>query len=45
VAEGVETQAQIDFLEARGCPMAQGNHLGPPVPGEEATDLLRRAGG
>jgi EAL domain-containing protein (putative c-di-GMP-specific phosphodiesterase class I) len=45
VAEGVETQAQLDFLEACGCPMAQGNHLGPPMPGEEATDLLRQGRG
>jgi EAL domain-containing protein (putative c-di-GMP-specific phosphodiesterase class I) len=45
VAEGVETQAQLDFLEARDCPMAQGHHLGPPLPGEEANDLLRRSRG
>src|SRR5207247_1510773 len=32
VAEGVETEAQHRFLRDAGCPLAQGFHLGRPVP-------------
>src|SRR5439155_1898 len=32
VAEGVETEAQHRFLREAGCPLAQGFHLGRPVP-------------
>ncbi len=35
IAEGVETAAQLDFLRARGCPMAQGFHLSRPAPAPE----------
>jgi len=28
-AEGVESQAQADFLAGAGCDELQGNHLGP----------------
>jgi diguanylate cyclase (GGDEF)-like protein/PAS domain S-box-containing protein len=42
VAEGVETQAQLDFLIAHGISHAQGLHLGPPVPTVQTTPLLRR---
>jgi len=31
VAEGVETQAQLDFLRARGCDLVQGFLLAPPL--------------
>jgi diguanylate cyclase (GGDEF)-like protein/PAS domain S-box-containing protein len=42
VAEGVETEAQLDFLIAHGISHAQGCHLGPPMRAEEITPLLRR---
>ena len=35
IAEGVETEGQRAFLVARGCPLAQGFHLGRPVPAAE----------
>ncbi|WP_100637849.1 putative bifunctional diguanylate cyclase/phosphodiesterase [Marinobacter salexigens] len=38
VAEGVETQAQLDFLMGQGCNMAQGYLISRPVP---ATELER----
>lgn len=35
IAEGIETEAQRDAVEAIGCIRAQGFHLGRPVPPEE----------
>jgi len=40
VAEGVETQAQLDFLRKRQCDTAQGYLLSKPVSVEEASKLL-----
>jgi diguanylate cyclase (GGDEF)-like protein/PAS domain S-box-containing protein len=40
VAEGVETEAQHRFLRDAGCPLAQGFHLGRPVPFAAMTELL-----
>jgi diguanylate cyclase (GGDEF)-like protein len=40
VAEGVETAAQLAQLAQLGCPRAQGFHLAPPLPAEEAAALL-----
>ncbi len=40
IAEGVETQAQRDFLEANGCMLYQGYLFGKPVPLDEFTALL-----
>jgi diguanylate cyclase (GGDEF)-like protein/PAS domain S-box-containing protein len=40
VAEGVETEAQHRFLRDAGCPLAQGFHLGRPLPFAAMTELL-----
>ena len=40
VAEGVETAEQLRFLVEQGCPLAQGFHLGRPVPAEQIPALL-----
>ena len=42
VAEGVETEAQLDFLLAHGISHAQGFQLGAPMNAEEVTPLLRQ---
>ena len=41
VAEGVETQAQMDFLKANQCDEIQGYLLSPPVPALQFAELLR----
>jgi diguanylate cyclase (GGDEF)-like protein len=43
IAEGVETEAQLRFLVERGCPLAQGFHLAPPMTNEEAREAIRAA--
>jgi EAL domain-containing protein (putative c-di-GMP-specific phosphodiesterase class I) len=40
VAEGVETQAQRDFLLANGCDLLQGYLFGKPEPAADATNRL-----
>ncbi len=40
VAEGVETQAQLDFLRLHGCDEMQGYFFSRPVPAEDSTRLL-----
>jgi EAL domain-containing protein (putative c-di-GMP-specific phosphodiesterase class I) len=40
VAEGVETQAQLDFLIREGCPFAQGYLLARPSPPQDIAALL-----
>ena len=41
VAEGVETQAQLQFLRAKHCDLLQGYHLSPAVPAEQFAELVR----
>lgn len=41
IAEGVETQAQYDFLKAQGCDMVQGYYLSKPVPADLVPTLLK----
>ena len=45
VAEGVETEAQIDLLVEAGCTFAQGFVLARPLPAADATALLSRSSG
>jgi diguanylate cyclase (GGDEF)-like protein/PAS domain S-box-containing protein len=40
IAEGVETEAQREFLESRGCPAFQGHLFGAAVPVEQFEGLL-----
>lgn len=44
IAEGVETQAQLDFLRAEGCDEMQGYFFSHPVSADEFATLLRRGG-
>jgi EAL domain-containing protein (putative c-di-GMP-specific phosphodiesterase class I) len=41
IAEGVETEAQLAFLNAYGCQYAQGYMFGQPMPPEEFVKLVR----
>jgi diguanylate cyclase (GGDEF)-like protein len=43
VAEGVETQGQLDFLLALGCTTMQGYLLGRPVPGPVLAQMVRES--
>ncbi|WP_310551589.1 putative bifunctional diguanylate cyclase/phosphodiesterase [Paenibacillus glufosinatiresistens] len=43
VAEGVETQAQLDFLESRMCDEVQGYYYYRPLSAEEMEEVLRTA--
>ena len=42
VAEGVETEEQMEFLRTNLCNLAQGYLLGRPVPADEVTLLLEQ---
>ncbi|WP_296695315.1 bifunctional diguanylate cyclase/phosphodiesterase [Rhodoferax sp.] len=41
IAEGVETEGQLEFLRARGCTEAQGYYFSRPVPGAEFEHYVR----
>ncbi|MDQ1818130.1 EAL domain-containing protein, partial [Massilia sp. CCM 9210] len=40
VAEGVETQAQLDYLRAQRCDLLQGWYLAPAMPAEQFAELI-----
>ena len=42
VAEGVDSEEQLELLRRLGCPIAQGNHLMEPVPAAEFLARLKR---
>ncbi|MGZ4969345.1 MAG: sensor domain-containing protein [Methylobacter sp.] len=42
LAEGVETEEQLAFLQEKGCDMYQGYILSRPIPAEEFAELLRK---
>lgn len=42
VAEGVETQTQLDFLVKWKCDFIQGYHFSPPLPSAKMTEMLQQ---
>ena len=42
VAEGVETEAQLDYLRARGCDLVQGYLFSKPLPAEQVMEFIRQ---
>ncbi len=40
VGEGVETEAQLDFLRKNGCDLMQGYYFSKPLPADEFEALL-----
>jgi diguanylate cyclase (GGDEF)-like protein/PAS domain S-box-containing protein len=42
VAEGVETEAQLEYLKARGCDLVQGYLFSKPLPAEQVMDFIRQ---
>jgi len=44
IAEGVEGEADAEFLKTHGCVLAQGSYYGMPMPLDDAMSLLARGG-
>jgi EAL domain-containing protein (putative c-di-GMP-specific phosphodiesterase class I) len=42
IADGVETEEQLQFLRVAGCDEVQGYLISKPVPHEEIAELLKR---
>ncbi len=42
IAEGVETEEQLDYLREHGCDLVQGFYFSEPVPAEELSELVKR---
>ncbi len=42
VAEGVETEAQLEFMRANGCDEVQGYYVARPMPAEDVAAFLRQ---
>ena len=42
VAEGVENEAQLEFLRQKGCDIIQGYYFSRPVPVEDFEELLKK---
>jgi EAL domain-containing protein (putative c-di-GMP-specific phosphodiesterase class I) len=45
VAEGVETEAQLNFLKGRNCDLMQGYYLSPAIPHDQFAALIRQREG
>jgi EAL domain-containing protein (putative c-di-GMP-specific phosphodiesterase class I) len=43
VAEGVETDSQLEFLRAGGCEVVQGHHLSPPLAAPALREFLHKS--
>lgn len=43
VAEGIETQVQLNFLEMEGCDLGQGYYFSHPLPEDQMNDLLEHS--
>jgi EAL domain-containing protein (putative c-di-GMP-specific phosphodiesterase class I) len=41
IAEGVETEAQLEFLRSLGCDQYQGYYCSPAVSAEEFAEMMR----
>jgi diguanylate cyclase (GGDEF)-like protein len=45
VGEGIETQAQVDYLRNSGCDLGQGFYFGRPLPADQFVSFFREFGG